>query len=271
MYLRHFVAGGESDFQAVVAALLDDISRGVPAIASRSALETPEALTVIVSRRVRLDTETVRESVDDALLRFESYAKRNSVEARRAPGLLRTMAIRAAIDRWRTLETQRVARESSPAEKPAPRAGDVVLAMLDRQASAATVATALRRAMELGRHDLARVVRDWLGLADQQEGFPTHREVAAELGISHTTAGRALSDFAGLARRGGAALVWDTRLHGLQLCIKLLGRRRCGLLDVVATPVDHRAAEVPVCSDRRAWQESLSRRRPKRWRPDRAN
>lgn len=154
-----------------------------------------------IDRGLRLDPVLVDDAIDDALLRLDRFAATRDVDRGRAVGLLTTMTTRAALDRWRPRE-RREQTEQVVADVPDRQSDstteDVVMGMLEREASIETVLLGLRKAMELGRADLVRLVRTWLDLADKMSGIPTQRQVAEELKVSHTTVRRALQEFARL-------------------------------------------------------------------------
>ena len=189
-----------SELERSVAALLQDMGSGTPALASACAPAVRRQLAMRISRRLRCDAELIDDALDDALDRFDRYVAQREVDGGRAAGLLTVMAIRAALDRLRRQDRLVVRAEIDPTDlsPPAPSAEDVVLAMLDRRASADLVLRGLRRAMELDRLDLVEIVRTWLDLADSDSRLPSQRQVAAQLGVSHMTVSRALVDFAAL-------------------------------------------------------------------------
>jgi DNA-directed RNA polymerase specialized sigma24 family protein len=72
-----------------------------------------------------------------------------------------------------------------------------ILRLIDNAASLSSINQALDRAVTLGDTRVETVVSAWLDLAEQTGAPPSTRDVAATLGVAHTTVQRALSRFHG--------------------------------------------------------------------------
>jgi transcriptional regulator of aromatic amino acid metabolism len=74
---------------------------------------------------------------------------------------------------------------------------DAIAALLDREATAASVQAALTAAVADGADLLAHVVASWLDLAEELGRPPSSREVAPRAGVSHTTVNTMLRELRG--------------------------------------------------------------------------
>jgi DNA-directed RNA polymerase specialized sigma24 family protein len=153
-----------------------------------------EVLTLWLRRRGLTDQER-EEVVNDAVMRLIDMAGRGRLDPGRPAGaLLRVIADHLAIDALR-----RRARTSGTPFDEAVHGGAVddesLSALLDRSAASADVRRALRACADEGRHELVRVITNWIALAAATGDAPTTREVAERVGVSHMTVQRALTAF----------------------------------------------------------------------------
>lgn len=96
------------------------------------------------------------------------------------------------VDRWRSRQHEAPLESIGDRTDAVPASDDGVLRMLDQSASLVTVRRLLQVLVEGGDVGAYRALVAWLDLAQQEGRAPTSREVATELGISHTSVGRAL-------------------------------------------------------------------------------
>lgn len=72
---------------------------------------------------------------------------------------------------------------------------DQIATLLASSATAAKIEQALRVARASDDRLVMRVVGAWLNLADQQDRVPSSRQVAKQIGVSHTAVNQALARF----------------------------------------------------------------------------
>lgn len=135
----------------------------------------------------RADPEAI---VGQAIERFTFAVRQGGVHRTTAPGYLVRVLQNLARDVVRELRRE----EASGDIRPDPD-DDAVARLLDAQADAQRVRTAMRLAVADGQHDLVRIVRCWLNLAEHLGRPPTLREVAGRAAVSHTTVRSALVHF----------------------------------------------------------------------------
>jgi hypothetical protein len=75
---------------------------------------------------------------------------------------------------------------------------DAVAALIDRDATHATVLAAMRVGIDAGDEITVPSITKWLDIADKLGRAPSTREVASRVGVSHTTVAQALKRFRAL-------------------------------------------------------------------------
>jgi DNA-directed RNA polymerase specialized sigma24 family protein len=128
----------------------------------------------------------------ESLLRFLQASRAGRIDEERSPApYLTRIAHNVAVTHLR-----RTASVELPDSHPG-LADDELARLLDARATSERLQEALARAAQAGAHVLLRVVRAWLRLAEAQGSAPASREVAEQLGLSHTTVNDALSRLRG--------------------------------------------------------------------------
>jgi DNA-directed RNA polymerase specialized sigma24 family protein len=150
----------------------------------------------MLGRKVATRQEA-EETADEALERFVRRAMEGRVDADRQPaGLLVTMAARIAIDRARRRRKVRIEHVPDPEMPQVPPAeAESIIHVVEAEASAEQVRTALRRAAAAGDVTVLAVVAAWLDLAHSLNDEPTSRKVAEVVGMSKSTVANALARF----------------------------------------------------------------------------
>lgn len=135
------------------------------------------------------------EVASEAMTRFFERCARGEVDPERAAGLLTVIARNVAVDFLRLSRRETPTGDVELELEYRGDKDDEIAAMLDRRADRTAIVQAMETA--LAHNDLMtlRVGRAWLDLADEHGRAPTAREVAAFLGVSHSTVLRALRTF----------------------------------------------------------------------------
>lgn len=153
-----------------------------------------DVLRVWLARR-RLDPRDVEEVSSEAIARLVDVAERDALDPSRPPGAwLRVVADHLAIDVLR--RTSRSVSVAFDDERYEPAADDEIVTLLDRRSAESDIRQALKDAGDAGEMGVVNVVATWVGLTKANGGEANSREVAARLGVSHTTVQRALRSFA---------------------------------------------------------------------------
>jgi RNA polymerase sigma factor (sigma-70 family) len=145
-------------------------------------------------RRRGLSVQDREDVCSEALGRLVKALREEELDPARPPGAwLRVVADHLALD---VLRRESI-RTGAPFDERthAPRGEDDRLAaLLDREASHEAVDRVLQQAAAEGKTTLVNVVTIWRGLARMNDEAPSNHEVAARLGVSHPTVGRALAN-----------------------------------------------------------------------------
>lgn len=154
-----------------------------------------EGVEAYLLSRFRLSAGDGSEVASEAVARFVERCRQGDVDAEKAAGLLTIMARNIAVDllRRRSRETPSGVVEGALADQGSK--DDEIAALLDRRADRAAIVQAMATALRLNDLMTVKVVRIWLDLADEHGRAPGAREVAAVVGVSHSTVLRSLSAF----------------------------------------------------------------------------
>jgi DNA-directed RNA polymerase specialized sigma24 family protein len=147
-------------------------------------------LRLLGARFPKLPDAEGEELADEAIARLIEQTRTGAVSAVKNPAAyLSTVARNLALDRMKKVEPLELVEDL-------PDSDDAIAALLDRDATAATVQMAMQAAIAAGDHLAVRVVAAWLDLAAER-GEPTSREVAKRARTSHTTVNEAIRRFRG--------------------------------------------------------------------------
>jgi len=175
---------------------------------------TPEQLQIVLDR---LDATLRRsygfgeadaaDAAQDAILSLLESATRprgSHADIQNPAAYLTWVARNRAIDRLRGSAHQTSAPLQDRPSVPRGHDDDAIAALLDRSATATSVAEAMRTALNMGDELAVRIVTAWLDEAQELGEAPTSRRVAVRAGVSHTTVNQALRRFAAYFPSEGA-------------------------------------------------------------------
>ena len=186
-------------FDRAAQELLDAVGAGRAASVSAEQLQIVlDRLEGTLRRSYGFGEADAADAAQDAILSLLEAAsgERTRADIQNPAAYLTWLARNRAIDRLRGAAH----RTSAPLEdRPAVPQGeddDAIAALLDRSATADTVALAMRAALDAGDELAVRVVTAWLDAAEELGDAPSSRQVAVGAGVSHTTVNQALRRFA---------------------------------------------------------------------------
>lgn len=173
--------------------------------ASSAAIEIAvSGVEAYLTSRFGLAASDSSEAASEAMTRFFERCVRGDVDPERAAGLLTVMARNIAVD---FLRLSRRETPTGDVELELEHRGgkdDEIAAMLDRRADRAAIVQAMETALRCNDLMTLRISRAWLDMADEYGRAPTAREVAALVGVSHSTVLRALRTFRAYVPSGPA-------------------------------------------------------------------
>lgn len=139
------------------------------------------------------------DAAQDAILSLLETATRSEgtrADIQNPAAYLTWLARNRAIDRLRAASHQTAAPLEDRPSVPPGDDDDAIAALLDRSATASSVAIAMRAALDAGDELAVRVVTAWLNVAEELGEAPPSRRVAIRADVSHTTVNQALRRFA---------------------------------------------------------------------------
>jgi DNA-directed RNA polymerase specialized sigma24 family protein len=131
-----------------------------------------------------------------SLLEVASEPDASQVEIQNPAAYLMWLARNRAIDRMRTAAHRTSAPLDQRPDTPRGHDDDAIASLLDRSATASSVAVAMRAALDAQDDIAVRVITAWLDSAEELGEAPPSRLVAERANVSHTTVNHALRRFA---------------------------------------------------------------------------
>lgn len=190
------------EFDAAVLALIASLDNGTVFKDAELGILVQGLGRFLRARFQTLNRDDVVEAVNDAVVRFIAAVREGKVDQRARPAAYLTrIASNAAVDLLR-LRSHEVSDVEAIDEEPADDAA--LEALVEALSSKALVIQLMAIAKDRGEHELNLLIAAYRNLA-QPGKTPTLRQLAAELGLSHTEVRRQLDRLAALAEELGSS------------------------------------------------------------------